>query len=345
MPTYTNDAISADRTRGPHEPGKATFVLSLDTELIWGSFHQMSPAQYESGYPDVRSTIGAILELLERYEISATWAVVGHLFLEHCERNDSSVAHPEVIHPRQSYWSEDWYSRDPCSDLGRDHLWYGADILDMIQGARVNQEIGSHSFAHPRYGDREFTREAAASDLDACLAAASARGIELRSFVYPGNSEGYHELLRERGFIAYRGTGPEESRIRRLPPPFQRPTRLATQVLATTPLVGGPVERLPGLWDIPATMLLLTRTGLRKLSTHAARVRRIRAGIAAARRRGSVFHLWTHPWNLADDPGFHLGVLQEVLEDVARDRDVGRLRVETMGAMAARLSGLHSVDD
>jgi hypothetical protein len=116
-------------------------------------------------------------------------------------------------------------------------------------------------------------------------------------------------------------------------------------MLATTPLPSRPVERLPGLWDIPASMLLLTRTGLRKLSTRRARVHRIRAGIAAARRRSSVFHLWTHPWNLADDPGFHLDVLQEVLEDVARDRDAGRLRVETMGALAARLSGLGRADD
>jgi len=324
----------------PHAPDKPSFVLSLDTELIWGSFHQFSPAQFEAGYPDVRGAIRAIVNLLERYEIPATWAVVGHLFLDRCERNDAGIAHPELIHPRQSYWKEDWYSRDPCSDLRRNHLWYGPDILDMIQRARTKQEIGSHSFAHPRYGDREFTREAAASDLDASLAAARARGLELRSFVYPGNSEAYQELLHDRGFTAYRGTGPDEDRVRRLPAPLQRPTRLATQVLATTPLVGRPVERLPGLWDIPASMLLLTRTGLRRLSTHRARMHRVRAGIAAARRGGSVFHLWTHPWNLADDPAFHLPLLEDVLELVASERDADRLHVETMASMAARLSNL-----
>jgi hypothetical protein len=214
----------------------------------------------------------------------------------------------------------------------------------MIQGAKVSQEIGSHSFAHPRFGDPDFTREAAASDLDECLAAARARGLQLRSFVYPGNSEAYHDLLQERGFRAYRGTGPEELRVRDLPAGFQRPVRLATQILGTTPLVGRPMEKLPGLWDIPASMLLLTRTGLRRLSTRTARVRRIRAGIAAARRNASVFHLWTHPWNLADDPGFHLTVLEEILEDVARDRDAGHIRVETMGGMAARLSGLSGAE-
>ena len=339
VPIYDSHGDSADRDLERMEAGRATFVLSLDTELIWGSFHQMSPSRFEAGYPNVRDTIRAILELLESYEISATWAVVGHLFLERCERDDSGVAHPDIVHPRQSFWAEDWYSRDPCSDRGRDHLWYGPDILDMIQSAGVSQEIGSHSFAHPRFGDREFTREAAASDLDACLAAASARGIELKSFIYPGNSEGYHELLQERGFCAYRGTGPEEDRVRGLPAPVQRPVRLATQVLGTRPLVGRPSEKLPGLWDIPASMLLLTRAGLRKLSTRRARVRKVREGIAAARRSGSVFHLWTHPWNLADDPEFHMDVLRAIISDVARQRDAGYLRVETMGAMATRLSG------
>jgi peptidoglycan/xylan/chitin deacetylase (PgdA/CDA1 family) len=333
---------TAERIIGLDGPDEATFVLSLDTELIWGSFHHTSPAEFEAGYPNERRTIRAILELLERYEISATWAVVGHLFLERCERNDSGLAHPELVHPKQSFWGEDWYSRDPCSSHGHDPLWYGPDILDLIQGAKVRQEIGSHSFAHPRYGDREFTREAAISDLDACLAAARARGIELRSFVFPGNSEGYHRLLQERGFRAYRGIGPEEGRIRDLPARLQRPVRLATQVLGTAPLVGRPVESLPGLWDIPASMLLLTRTGLRRLNTHAARLRKVRAGIAAARRSRSVFHLWTHPWNLADDPGFHMAVLREILEDVARHRDGGHIKVETMGAMAERLSGRSS---
>ena len=298
----------------------------------------MSPSRFEADYPRVRDAIGAIITLLDTYEIAATWAVVGHLFLESCERDPLGMAHPDIVHPSQSGWTKDWFALDPCTDRRRDHLWYGADILDMIQAARVPQEIGSHSFSHPRFGDPAMTREAAASDLDACLEAARSRGIELRSFVFPGNSEGYHELLQARGFHAFRGIGPEEARVRALPAALQRPVRLATQVLGTRPLVGRPREVLPGLWDVPASMLLMTRTGLRRYSTHAARVRRVRAGLDQAGRTGSLFHLWTHPWNLADDPGFHLAVLADILQDVARQRDAGTLRVATMGDTARRLS-------
>jgi hypothetical protein len=67
-------------------------------------------------------------------------------------------------------------------------------------------------------------------------------------------------------------------------------------------------------------------------------LRKVRAGINTARSAGSAFHLWTHTWNLADDPAFHLSLMREILDGVARDRDAGHHRVETMGAMAARLS-------
>jgi peptidoglycan/xylan/chitin deacetylase (PgdA/CDA1 family) len=338
VPEISKDGERVSETLAADAPERASFVLSLDTELMWGSFHRMSPAQFEAGYPDVRGVIRAVLSLLDRYEVPATWAVVGHLFLEDCERGSSGLAHAGMIHPKQSWWSADWYEKDPCTDRERDHLWYGPDILDMIQGASTAQEIGSHSFAHPHFGDPEMSREAAASDLDACIDAARDRGIQLRSFVFPANSEGHHHLLQERGFRAYRGTGPEELRVRRLPKPLQRPVRLATQIVGARPLVGKPVETLPGLWDIPASMLLLTRTGLRKLSTHQARLRRVRAGISAASRSASVFHLWTHPWNMADDPTFHLNLLHDILEDVARAREAGQLRVETMGQLADRLS-------
>ena len=129
----------------------------------------MSPSRFEADYPRVRDAIGAIITLLDTYEIAATWAVVGHLFLESCERDPLGMAHPDIVHPSQSGWTKDWFALDPCTDRRRDHLWYGADILDIIEAARVPQEIGSHSFSHPRFGDPAMTREAAASILTHAL--------------------------------------------------------------------------------------------------------------------------------------------------------------------------------
>ncbi len=139
-----------------------------------------------------------MLRLLERYEVSATWALVGHLFLDECERDASGRAHGDMVHPRQSHVDADWFHADPATDRARDPLWYGVDVLDAIQDAGHPQEIACHSFSHPQFGDPAMTLEAARSDLAACVRLATERGIRLKSFVFPRNSEGHHGALQSR---------------------------------------------------------------------------------------------------------------------------------------------------
>ena len=49
-------------------------------------------------YGAERAVIDQILEVFDRYDISATWAIVGHLFLDHCAPVDGR-AHPEIVRP------------------------------------------------------------------------------------------------------------------------------------------------------------------------------------------------------------------------------------------------------
>jgi len=317
-----------------HAPATAApaFALTFDTELIWGSFDHTDPERFERRYPDVRGTIRSIIRLLDTYEIPATWAVVGHLFLDACQRDGSGVAHPELTRPRQSWRPGDWYDADPCTDRRRDPLWYGTDVLDAIQSARTPHEIASHSFGHALYGDPAFTREAAVSDIEACIALAQERQLRLRSFVFPRNVEGHLDVLREHGFVAFRGADPIPGRS--LPRPVRRARHLAEHVIGTSPPVSPAVETLPGLWDIRGSMLFMSSSGIRKAITRVARIRKARAGLAAAAAQGGVFHLWTHPFNLASAPSLLLGVLEEMLADAARLRERGKISIATMAAIA-----------
>lgn len=323
---------------GQHAPivSRPTFVLTLDAELVWGSFDHLTPSEFERAYPDVRGTITSIIKLLETYEVSATWAVVGHLFLEQCTRSAEGLAHANLARPGQSWRAGDWYRADPCTDVRTDPLWYGPDILDKLQSAHVPQEIGSHSFAHVLFGDPELSREAVEADLRECVTLAAKRGIELRSFVFPRNSEGHHEALRAAGFKAFRGADPY--RFAGTPRPVYRASHLATHALGLTPPVSRPSERLPGLWDIPGSTLFMHRAGLRRGISRRARVRRMRRGLEQAIVGGGVFHLWTHPFNVADDPRYLLGVLEDTLGLAVKARERGDLAIETMGSLAAKLS-------
>jgi len=313
-----------------------TFALTFDTELIWGSFDSTSPDVFERRYPDIRGTIDAVLRLLERYEVSATWAIVGHLFLRECTRDSAGLAHPELVRPRQRWRPGDWYAADPCTDRARDPLWYGDDVLDSLQGARVTQEIGCHSFAHVVYGDPDLTREAVDTDLDACVARAAERALTLRSFVFPRNVEGHHEALRAHGFNAFRGADPVWHA--RLPGPLARAAHLVDQAAGLAPPVSKPAEKLPGLWNIPGSALLIHRLGVRRAIPMASRVRKARTGLHRAAASGGVFHLWTHPFNLAGDRTFMLATLEAIVREAVAARSRGDISIETMGAMAERLA-------
>ncbi len=314
-----------------------TFSLTFDTELIWGSFDSTPPDEFGRLYPDIRKTIEGTLRLLDRYEVSGTWAVVGHLFLAECSRDRTGLAHPEiVVRPRQSWRQGDWYASDPGTNRDQDPLWYGDDIIDALLAAGTPQEIGCHSFSHVLYGDPDLTREAVDADLDACLAYAAARGITLRSFVFPRNSEGHHEALRQHGFTAFRGADPTWHA--RLPGQLARAAHLLDQAAGLVPPVSAPYEKLPGLWNMRGSALLIHRRGVRRAIPMASRLRKARAGLRRAAATGGLFHLWTHPFNLASDPRFMLTTLEAILREAIAYRDRGDIVIESMGATAQRLS-------
>ena len=316
--------------------GRPTFVLSIDTELVWGSFDHVPPAAFAARYPDERGVIREILALLNRYDIAATWAVVGHLFLASCQRGEDGRAHPAMPRPDFAWFDRDWYAADPCADRASQPLWYGDDIVDAIIAAPAHHEVGCHGFSHAIFGDPGFDAAAAAAEIDECRRLAGLRGLELRSFVFPRNREGHHEVLGERGFVAVRGADPTWPH--RLPGRLGRLASLVDQALAIAPPVSIPREIRPGLWDIPGSMVLMERTGLRRIVPVSARVRKARRGLRRAVQEGAVFHLWFHPFNLAPDRRAMLGALDQILAEVAALRAAGRLDVQTMGQLADALA-------
>ncbi len=311
-----------------------TFALTFDTELIWGSIDRGTPAQFERRYPDVRGAIAGIVRLLQTYEVSATWAVVGHLFLERCQRDESGTAHPSLISPAPDAAAARWCQADPGTSRGRDPLFYGNDILDLLAAGRTVQEIGCHSFFHVPYDDPAMTTDVVRSDLAECKRAAAARGIKLTSFVFPRNEEAHHEALRAEGFTAFRGADPTWHAA--IGSTAGRLAHLVDQAMAIPPPVSVPKQTLPGLWNIPGSMLLLHTSGVRRAVPLGARVAKARAGLRKAERDGGVFHLWTHPFNIASDSAFMLEALERILREAALMRDRGVLDIEPMRTIAER---------
>jgi hypothetical protein len=57
-------------------------------------------------------------------------------------------------------------------------------------------------------------------------------------------------------------------------------------------------------------------------------------GLRAAARHGRVFHLWFHPSNFYYDGEVQFDILRKILDEARGLVRRGRLRIESMGALA-----------
>ncbi len=313
---------------------KGVFLLSIDTELAWGGVHDGSFRRRTHLYRLTREAIARLLALQECYQIRATWAVVGHLFLEPCRPVDG-VKHPEVVRPAYAWFSGDWFQYDPCTGLEADPFWYGPDIVEAVLRCKTPQEVGSHSFSHAIMGDPGCSREAFQSELRACQEAARPWGIQLRSFVFPRNSIGHLDALSASGYTAFRGLArPWHGR---LPVLGEKALRGLQALSPLAPETSQP-RLLDGLIDLPGTYFYLHREGWAKRVPIGARVHKAFLGLEKAARSREIFHLWFHPFNLATDPQGLLSGLEAIFRRVAVLREAGRLDNPTMGELAGKLS-------
>ncbi len=313
--------------------GPAQFVISIDLEMSWGAMHHGRPHD-DTPYGREREVVADVLRLMDAYGISATWAVVGHLFLADCSPNDGRI-HPEITRPEYPWLSWDWYDLDPCSDVAHAPTWYGPDLVAAIRACPTPQEIGSHSFGHVIAGDPGCSADAFRTDLVACRAVAEREGVELRSFVFPRNSVGHVDVLEEQGFAAYRSPTPD--RFAALPR-WQR--RLAGVVDTVRPLRSATfsARRDGGLIDIPQTYLFDpdSRTANRLGTTVWSGM--VRRRLRHAVRTGSLFHLWFHTHNLATQRDRAHSAMEDLFRAARRQIDRGRLENVTMGEVAQRMS-------
>jgi hypothetical protein len=279
------------------------FTLSLDTELAWGAADK--PRLLTKNmiyYRKTRKVIDCLLELMDKYQIPATWAVVGHLFLD-C---------PGV----------GWGDNERETDL-----WFGRDIIERIRTASTEHEIASHSFSHLIFNDKNTTGADVERELKQCLREAEKLGLQLESFVFPRNREGYLGQLAGAGFKTFRSLEP--SWYRDFPDQLRKICHIIDQLLALPPPVTYPIKR-GGMLDIPASMLYLPRNGFRKYIPLKSRTVKAVKGMRRAAKQKKLFHLWFHPFNIATDPENLLFGLEVIFEEVQREREKGNLQVKTM---------------
>ena len=270
------------------EPYQSVFTLSADFELAWAW-------RFSKGYADpllgarerarlARRNMPKILKLCDTYQIPVTWATVGHLFLEECQKKDH-LPHPElerIPHFENDYWrftEGDWFQHDPCTNYRQDPEWYCPDLLDQIQNAAVAHEIACHTFSHIDCRDEVCPPEVFATEISQCQKLAHKRDVELKTLIYPAHTVGNLDTLAQSGFTNFR-------------------SNIGNQLAY-------PVKHQNGLWEIKSSYHL----ELRPYWSDSYQIKRACTVIDRAIENHSCCHFWFHP-------SFPERYLQQILPDI-----------------------------
>lgn len=300
-------------------------VVSLDFELAWGVLDTPgAEGPYKANLLGAREAIPRMLELFERFDVAATWATVGFLFAESREELEH---YAPALRPAYADARFDPYGERVGASERDDPTRLAPSLVRMIASA-PRQHVGSHTFSH--YYCLEAGQDAAAfeADLAAAVAIARARGVELRSIVFPRHQvrPDYLPILTRHGIVAYRGNEPNALDRPGPMPGGSLPVRLARRADAYAPLTGtnalpwsvtAPVD---GLVNVPASRFLRPFDA-RLAPLEPLRMRRLITAMGHAARAGALFHVWWHPHNMGARQEENVANLEALLRAYARLRD------------------------
>ena len=300
-------------------PDFGAFVISLDLELHWGWRDEKAwDGDYSANFLGVWEAVPRLLGCFGEMEIAATWAVVGFLFAEsRMELDKESPRNKPTYHnPRLNPYLE-----DIGEDEEQDPFHFCPTLLRLIKTS-LGQEIGSHTFSH--YFCLEPGQDAVAfrADLESAIRIARARGIQLRSIVFPRNQHNpdYLGILAELGILCYRdntkGWMHRASKITH----NTLTKRLFRLVDAHFNLSGQHTARWPqksefgsGVCPVPTSFFLTPVSGSRSVLDWL-RLRRIKKSMLHAAKENEIFHLWWHPHNFGVNLEQNISYLTEILE-------------------------------
>jgi len=306
------------------EPG--LFVISLDTELAWGSFDTGEFSQHETAYQNTRSVIQDLCSLFDAYNMPTTWALVMHL-LEDCDGHSQC--------PRPQFEWVNWYDELPCITGVDQNIWHTPDILRMIESTKVEHEIGLHGYTHMILGDPGCTPEAAQYEINKAIQIANRWDIDPQTYIFPRNNIGHLDILSKSGLSYYRGVDSywyEKFSYSVV----QKPMRFIDETFKRAPPVVSPRRKEDGLVELPGSQILRPYNGPWKYSPKNSQLSRAKKGLSKAARTGNIFHLWFHPFNLSLNKSNHLNLVNDILAHASQLRRDGQIEFCTLAEAASR---------
>jgi hypothetical protein len=140
--------------------------------------------------------------------------------------------------------------------------------------------------------------------------------------------------LKSHGVRVFRGQDRAwHQRVRNLHGGAGRIANLLDQALPIAPQPVQPVK-VDGVVNLPGSMLFASKNGLRRLAAPFVTAGKLARGVAAARRRHGVFHLWFHPSNFYHRPESQFAVFERFIASLAEESHRGVIEIQPMASFA-----------
>ncbi len=290
-----------------------TLIVSLDFELFWGMQDCNTLQEYGPNILGGRAAIPRILELFTRYGIHATWATVGFVF----GRGKESLQGYLPLESLRPTYQNPVLSTYPCLDRldqsGEDADYFFAPELVKRIAATEGQQIGTHTFSHYYCREAGQTTRQFSADMQAAQCLAQDFGTPVSTVVLPRNqcTPDHIRVLKELGFLAYRDEENDWIHEKIHFRPLLRLLRLADVYLPLTGQGGYIPQNEDGIVNLAGSRMY--KPYFRPLAClEGLKIKRIKAQMLHAARKGLTFHLWWHPHNVGVLTDFHLRQLEEL---------------------------------
>ncbi len=301
-----------------HKKQNGIFTISLDFELYWGMRDVISTVQYADNMSGVPDAIDEILKSFSKYDIHATWAIVGFLYFSSIEelKNNMPKKKPGYINEEL-----DLYRYIDSKDFLEHAYHFAPEVIEKIDTYK-NQEIGTHTFSHYYCLENGQTKDEFYADIEYAIKIAKNKtGKDIKSLVFPRNqwNEAYLSVLESLGILCYRGNekswiydAADEEKKTSL---MRRVLRLLDSYFNFTGHNTYSLQELSSkrIFNIPASRFLRPASQQFNL-LEKMRLRRIKRSMTYAAENNQLFHLWWHPHNFGKDIDTNIILLEKILE-------------------------------
>lgn len=295
---------------------KGYFVISLDFELFWGVLDKFTLEEYKENIENVPRVIEELLLIFKKYEIHATWGVVGSIFFEKKDFLERKILKP--IGYRNSKLSA--YNYLELIKNSESTLFFGKLLIEKIKKTKY-QEIATHTLSHYFVCEEGQKEEDFEYDIKIVKSIHEVNNLKVNSIIFPKNqlNSNYNNILKKYGIKYYRGN--EESLFYRKgkidkESVFIRIGRFLDSYIN----IGGnytydikDIRGEKGLLNIKASRFL--RPYNSKLSYFEfIKLNRIKKQMKNAAVKKEIFHLWWHPHNFGKNFEKNISMLIKILE-------------------------------